>query len=453
MDFCPKCGAMVLNGSCNLCGFNLNGFNLSELKIRIPEEYISDKSNYKNNYNKLLDLISNKNQVNFTKEDILKNYSEIIDIANKNFIDKEKKIILSEFNSELKSCVNFIDYKQIEYFKDKFNKDYFSYYDKLHFYNKIKKFNRIFTEKRKEEVLIEFKNDLNSYDTILTEEDINRFKSKYNESCCNFFITLKMKNEIEKFNKKQIEEAFKILRNEYSLSDSVISKEMLLELKSKYPSIEWDNIIKNYNRQFYKKKFESHKTTDGVYYLHDYIRKDDWNFSNQSKVRISKEILKYKNGEKRAVTRFTNELIDFIEKFIEYELNIHVKEIFLVSIPSSTNERDVNSSIKKTIRIIVDNYEKDLINLNSNQKIINLSDLLYRKIDVTASHIQRQSYEVHMKTIELDKSKLTNFDEGLFIILDDITTTGNIMDACTDILIKNGINREKIYKIAIAATG
>ena len=38
------------------------------------------------------------------------------------------------------------------------------------------------------------------------------------------------------------------------------------------------------------------------------------------------------------------------------------------------------------------------------------------------------------------------------LILDDITTTGTIMNACGDILLNNNIEKNKIYKLAIAAT-
>ena len=86
MDFCPECGGMIINGTrCHLCGYDINGFNFRNLKIGVPKKFISDYSQFKNNYSKLLDLILNKNQIFFTKDDILENYREIIDVANENF--------------------------------------------------------------------------------------------------------------------------------------------------------------------------------------------------------------------------------------------------------------------------------------------------------------------------------------------------------------------------------
>ena len=449
MDFCPECGGMILAGTkCNTCGYDINGFNFRNLKIGVPRKYISDKSNYKNNYEALLYLILNKKQVYFTKKDILENSIKIIDIANDNFINKEKKIISRKFTKEINSQVDFIDENKCLLYKSKYNKDYFPYYDKLNFKGEINNFNLNFIEKRRKEIYSQFKKDLKLINKPLTDEDIEKFKNKFTEYGHDFFTELDMQKKI---NEKLIDDAFNIIRNEYGDSDSLISKEKLSELKSNYPYFEWNIIVKKYNMQFDKKNFEPHKTTDNVYYLHDYIIRDNWKYSDRNQVRISKKILKYKNGVNKVVIDFTNELIDFIEEFIEYELDNNVKQIFLISVPSSTQSRDKNSSIKKTINIIADKYEKGLI--ISNAKIIDLNELLYRKIDITASHKKRQSYKVHMKTIGLNKNKLENVSNGIFILLDDIATTGNILNACSDILINNGVDSKNIYKIVIAATG
>ena len=43
-------------------------------------------------------------------------------------------------------------------------------------------------------------------------------------------------------------------------------------------------------------------------------------------------------------------------------------------------------------------------------------------------------------------------EDTAFILIDDITTTGTIMELVEDILIKNDINKDSIYKIAICKT-
>ena len=453
LDFCPKCGSMILNGTkCSMCGYNINGFDLNDLQIRTPEEFIYDKSEFEGNYDKLLDLILNKDHVYYTEEDILKNYKEIIDIANNNLINKEKKIIQKEFVSELHSCGNFIDMGRRQFFKSKFNKDYFNYYADLKFDRQINQFNKDFIEKRKKEIKIEFQKDLNSHDFI-TDENIKEFELKYNTNYCDFFDELKMKNEIGKFNRKYSFDTINSLRRKYNILNSPIPEEMLSELKSINSDVDWDIIVRDYNKPFFKNKFNPYKTTDGVYYLYDYIVKDNWKYDDPDKVKISKKILKYKDGIRKEVTRFTNDLMHFIEKFAKFDLDSNTKQIFLVSVPSSTQARDKNSPIKKSINIIVRRYENGQLNLYDDQKIVDLSGLLYRKSDITASHIKRQTYEVHMKTIGLNRNELKDYDDGIFLIMDDITTTGNVLNACTDILIKNGVPSEKIYKLVIAATG
>lgn len=39
-----------------------------------------------------------------------------------------------------------------------------------------------------------------------------------------------------------------------------------------------------------------------------------------------------------------------------------------------------------------------------------------------------------------------------YIILDDITTTGDTMKACNQLLLNNGVNEKNIYNIALGAT-
>ena len=43
-------------------------------------------------------------------------------------------------------------------------------------------------------------------------------------------------------------------------------------------------------------------------------------------------------------------------------------------------------------------------------------------------------------------------EDVAFIILDDISTRGTIMNACEDILINNGVKKQNIYKFALFKT-
>ena len=109
--------------------------------------------------------------------------------------------------------------------------------------------------------------------------------------------------------------------------------------------------------------------------------------------------------------------------------------------------------MKKTIKIIEDNYKKGLIDCD--KEIINFSDALVRVEDVKTAHMNtddRPKYNDHIRTIKFNNEEKYDFENGVFLVLDDITTTGTIMRACGDILRTNNIEEDKIYKLVIAAT-
>ena len=61
-----------------------------------------------------------------------------------------------------------------------------------------------------------------------------------------------------------------------------------------------------------------------------------------------------------------------------------------------------------------------------------------------------RSVESNLSTMKLQYALPSNLKNA--IIIDDITTTGNILEACSRILCSNGIPRENIYCAAIGKT-
>ena len=311
-------------------------------------------------------------------------------------------------------------------------------------------------EKRK--ISKEFKSDLKKITTIIDEKEIEKFKIKYNKDYCDFFTVLEMEDLInahnQKLEKKQMAEVFSSLRQKYSSSNMPIPPEVASDLASNYPNMDWKPLIKNFNKQQFMQSYE--KTIDDVYYLHDYIRKDDWDDVSLERSQISKDILKYKDGISKVINKFTNEIIDFIANLSNYGIDDDIKRIYLVSIPSSTQNRDKNSSMKKSINIIEDNYKAGRIkfNVGCEKEIINFSNALVRIDDVKTAHTNnenRPKYEDHIRTIIFRNENEYDLKNSIVILLDDITTTGTIMNACGDILLRE-IEKDKLYKLAIAAT-
>ena len=71
---------------------------------------------------------------------------------------------------------------------------------------------------------------------------------------------------------------------------------------------------------------------------------------------------------------------------------------------------------------------------------------------VTSSKEGDRTLHKHYNSIIFNKEQdLSNLNIG-FIVLDDITTSGNSMYACRDILIRNGIENKDIISLAFART-
>ena len=84
---------------------------------------------------------------------------------------------------------------------------------------------------------------------------------------------------------------------------------------------------------------------------------------------------------------------------------------------------------------------------------MNDEDLLKRVKNVPTAHLCecRASFEEHIDSIMCMRDNLSN-ENIAYIILDDITTTGNSMRACNEILLQSGVKMENIYNIALGAT-
>lgn len=222
----------------------------------------------------------------------------------------------------------------------------------------------------------------------------------------------------------------------------------------------------------------------GVYYLFDYYSK------NHKEDELSNKVLHYKSygadktdytgqidcsggvinfGSDGQMLRklcpdddfdyFNNELMKAISVLSNQVIPNNISKLALVSVPSSTVERDAGATMRKSIKCIENWYDegKTETDFGCKKEIINCGNLLTRISDVITSHLvddskPRPSYIEHKNSIECSKSEILERDDVAFIILDDISTRGTIMDACEDILIDNGANKENIYKFALFKT-
>lgn len=190
----------------------------------------------------------------------------------------------------------------------------------------------------------------------------------------------------------------------------------------------------------------------GVYYLFDYDKyKRDENKKIWAYKDYNKEI---PNVHRVEFNYFTTKLMEAILELSNL-IDVKFNKLALVSVPSSTVERDNLSTVKESINIIEKWYNEGRVRseFNCKKEIINCGNLLKRVIDVDISHInKRVSYIQHIESIACEKKDIVNKDDVAFIILDDVSTRGTIMNVCEDILISNGVKKENIYKFALFKT-
>lgn len=438
------------------------------------EKYISLKKKWI--INKYGAILSNKfiddSTVNFLKlklkEDNFNfneglNMDKFIKELNDNFIEDEEIKILKEFDSYLSSCNEFITYEMYLNIKLKYSKDYFDFFKKLDFKDKIIEKNKNFINDK-----------LNSYfssDERIINDDVRfEFKSQFNTKFYKFYDEMELDEKIDQYNIK-IEP--KIINDFFSSVDGYISDSKLLELKSRDQSvINWDSYIKCYNDAYINGiaslnnnafrynnvngKIVLKQTRRDVFYVHPYIQQYRWDHPNLNKndVRNSKLLMNYKDGYDDAIDHFTRDLMKAIVYISNYKISDEIKYLALVAIPPSDRCENVNSSMRKSINHIKMLYDqKRLPEDYDYEKIIcDYSNLLYRFLTVPKSRSSnRVPLEKHVDTILCTKKNF--FKENMaFILMDDITTQGTIMYACEIILIHSGVKQENIYKLAIAET-
>ncbi len=213
--------------------------------------------------------------------------------------------------------------------------------------------------------------------------------------------------------------------------------DLIADLDMKNPGFVSDNI---------KKQF-------GVYYLFDY---DKYKRHENKKIWAYKDYNKENpNIHKEEFNYFTIKLMEAISELSNQIIDVKFNKLALVSVPSSTVERDNLATVKESINIIEEWYNegKARSEFNCKKEIKNCGNLLKRVIDVDISHkTKRVSYIQHIGSIDCEKSDILNEDDVAFIILDDVSTRGTIMNVCEDILINNGVKKENIYKFALFKT-
>lgn len=204
------------------------------------------------------------------------------------------------------------------------------------------------------------------------------------------------------------------------------------------------------------KKEDLNKTRNGVYYLKEYIPKDKLEeYDGDERIDFSNRILDFKDDEGYSVLLLTKDMMRLISYLSNNVIDDNIHKLALIAVPPSKVKKIKKSSMRKSIDFIDKTFKDGKLKTEygCNKEIINFKDLIKRVEDVPTAHLGegRASPEQHVDSMECCEKDLSN-ENIAYIVLDDITTTGNTMKACNEILLENGVNEENIYNIALGAT-
>lgn len=176
-------------------------------------------------------------------------------------------------------------------------------------------------------------------------------------------------------------------------------------------------------------------TEDKVLYLYHYYSYKEKNDENSKKVY---HVFKKGWGMETYFPEIASDLLQAIEDYI-FQNHMENLKIAVAVMPSHSKGM-YGDSLLKIAKIISTRFGW-----------FNASRLIWRKEDkVKSTEGGVRTVEAHLYTLDLGMPIDNSID--VYIIMDDITTTGSSLEAAKQLLIYNGISRSKIIKIAIAKT-
>lgn len=280
--------------------------------------------------------------------------------------------------------------------------------------------------------------------------------------------------EKKSYSKERLELEEKI--KELDMDSSILFEVNLSRIKRKISAFEEEqknkksskNRFKSNAKKSSKSKKTPHlsvyRTPGNICYIYDYIpdykvnwylRKTDAYLGEdvEDGLKLSKKIHSYKNGIDEEIKFFTEDFKKAVAQISNKCLK-NLENIVLVSAPSSDGYGQTTASIN----FIEESYKNGEFEskFSCEKNIYNGSKLLYRHTPVEKSHINNnRDKDLHLQTISFNKENLPKdieIENTGFIILDDISTLGQTMLACKEILIKNDIEKKHIKCLVIAQT-
>lgn len=175
----------------------------------------------------------------------------------------------------------------------------------------------------------------------------------------------------------------------------------------------------------------------GIYYLCNYEPYKVWNgFEMVKNTSFNKNnggrLLDLKDIKENAISYYTGEF----DRELKEILNSH-KDICIAIVPSHKPDKK-NSGIKEVAKKLIKKYN-----------LVDATECLVRYIEIDKlAHGGDRSIETHLNSIKVENPHLIN--DSRIIIMDDITTSGNSLLACKQLL--EEANAKKVICVAVGKT-
>lgn len=152
---------------------------------------------------------------------------------------------------------------------------------------------------------------------------------------------------------------------------------------------------------------------------------------------LSRRIIKFKNGDEINIKFFEDEI------FKRWQ-HINKHKFTLCRVPSSNKDNQITS-----LNILIKNIIQ-----RSEIKHCDGSLFLSRKYTIPSQHLStnkpRYSVEKHLDSLEVNYKYIDLIENKIVILFDDVITTKNSMDACTEMLMKNNVS--KVIQFSLSKT-
>ncbi len=191
---------------------------------------------------------------------------------------------------------------------------------------------------------------------------------------------------------------------------------------------------------------ELKKNSKGIYYLCDYIPYRDFEYRSEEETSISKAIWDYKDGKADAFYEMTAHIQNAVWQF---GTRISGKKLGLVAVPPSKVDKE--SPIGKSIEILTKSGTNNSM-LSAGKELVDYSKLLVRDYDIKTSHIEgRVEYDEKLNSTKCTRKDLSK-EKITFVVMDDVTTSGDTLKACAEVLKKHGVPSKSIILFALTNT-